>query len=87
MGYHLRIESRAKASFVTARTMNSELWFANNVKVEELALARLAKYADKYRVCLNAFALEGSHYHQVARFPGETLPVTLTLRLPVVLID
>ena len=69
MGYHLRIESRDKASFVTTRTKNSELWFANNAKVEELALARLAKYTDKYRVLLYAFALEGSHYHQAAHFP------------------
>ena len=59
MGYHLRIESKDKASFVTTRTRNSELWFANNVKVEELALARLAKYRDTYRVRLYAFALEG----------------------------
>ncbi len=45
------------------------MWFANNPKVEQLALARLAQYTDKYRVQLYAFALEGSHYHQVARFP------------------
>jgi hypothetical protein len=69
MGYHLRIEHRDKASFITARTKNSEMWFANNVKVEQLALARLAQYTDKYCVHIYAFALEGSHYHHAARFP------------------
>ena len=39
------------------------------MKVEQLALARLAQYTDKHCVHLYAFALEGSHYHQVARFP------------------
>ena len=69
MGYHTRIESKDKATFVTTRTRRSELWFANNQKVEELALARLAKYTNQYQARLYAFTLEGSHYHQVAHFP------------------
>jgi hypothetical protein len=71
MGYHPRIESKDKASFVTTRTRNSELWLANNSPVEEFTLGLLAKLLDRYKIKLYAFALEGSHYHLPAHFPLE----------------
>ena len=71
MGYHPRIESKDKASFVTTRTRNSELWFANNPQVEEFTLGLLAKLIDRYRIKLYAFSLEGSHHHEPAHFPYE----------------
>lgn len=68
MAYHPRIESKDRATFITTRTRNSELWFANNRPVEEYALAQLAKLCSRYRVTVYAFGLEGSHYHAVMRF-------------------
>jgi REP element-mobilizing transposase RayT len=68
MGYHPRQQYRDKSSFVTIRTRNSELWFANNPKVEERGLGLLAKFADRYQVELYAFAFEGNHYHLLADF-------------------
>ena len=69
MAYHPRIESKDRATFITTRTRNSELWFANNSAVEEFTLGLLAKLQDRYRPLLYAFGIEGSHHHDLAGFP------------------
>lgn len=69
MSYHPRIESRRIASLVTVRTRNSELWFANNSKLEEAMLGYAAKYRERYKVALYALAFEGSHLHHAAHYP------------------
>lgn len=71
MPYHPRIESKELATFITTRTRNSELWFANNKPVEQAALGLLAKVTDRYKALLYAFSLEGSHYHAPILFPLE----------------
>jgi hypothetical protein len=70
MGYHPRIESPSLVNFLTSRTRNSELWFANNPALEEFTLGLLAKVCHRYRVKLYASAIEGSHIHNLALFPG-----------------
>ena len=70
MSYHPRIESRTIASFLTTRCRNSELWFANNLPVEQATLGYTAKFAERYGVKLYALALEGSHYQAPAHFPN-----------------
>ena len=69
MSYHPRIESKKLASFITSRCKNAELWFANNLAVEQAVLGYLAKYKTKHSVNLYAFALEGTHHHASALFP------------------
>lgn len=66
----IRVECTDKAQLITCRTINSALWFVNNKKLEQMLLAYLAKYCEKYRVLLYAFAIVGNHYHMVARFPN-----------------
>ena len=66
----LRIETPDLGSFGTARTINSLLWFVNNPRLEQQILAYLAKYQEKYGVILYAFALQGNHFHPVAKFPN-----------------
>lgn len=68
MGYDIRINND-QATFNTTRTRNSELWFANNPRVEELALTLLARGLEKRQAKIYAFALEGSHYHAPMLFP------------------
>ena len=69
MAYHPRIETADLATFITSRTRNSELWFANNKPVEDFALGLLAKLIDRYKTKLYAFSLEGSHHHDAMKFP------------------
>lgn len=65
----LRIESAEFASFGTARTMNSRLWFVNNDRLEHRILGKLAQYANKYNVVLYAFVMQGNHFHLESQFP------------------
>ncbi len=66
--YHPRIEADGVTNLTTTRTCNSELWFVNNKKLEEDILARLAKCLKRHEVELYAFALEGSHKHELPVF-------------------
>ncbi|MFN8392999.1 MAG: hypothetical protein U0136_22080 [Bdellovibrionota bacterium] len=66
----LRIENPKYGSFVTARAINSQLWFVNNRPLEIFMLGYLAKYRDKYESKLYAFVMQGNHYHHVSQFPG-----------------
>lgn len=70
MAYHPRIESKALTSFVTTRSRNSELWFANNRPLEEAILGYLAKFTARYKALVYAFAIEGNHIHAPIHFPG-----------------
>lgn len=65
----IRVECTDKVQLITCRTINSALWFVNNKKLENMLLAYLAKYAEKYGVLLYAFSVVGNHYHMVAKFP------------------
>ncbi len=69
MSYHPRIKSKDYTSFTTSRCRNSELWFANNQKLEARILAYLAKYVTIYEVILYGFAIEGNHLQTAADFP------------------
>jgi hypothetical protein len=69
MGYHLRIESKDHASFLTTRSRNSELWFVNNKPLERAILAFAGKYRERYGVKLYALAIEGNHIQAPAFFP------------------
>lgn len=71
MSYHPRIETSEFASFLTTRSRNSELWFANNKPLEDAVLGYTAKYATVHNVTLYAVAIEGSHYQSTADFPSE----------------
>lgn len=71
MGYHPRIESDHLASFLTTRSRNSELWFANNPTLETTILGYVAKYALRYNVSLYALAIEGNHIQAPALFPKQ----------------
>jgi hypothetical protein len=64
----LRVESPDYASFGTARTINSALWFANDEPLEERILGYLGKYRTKYKVKLYSFVFFGSHFHPLAHF-------------------
>jgi len=55
--------------FSTIRCRNSRLWFVNNPKLEERILAYTAKYLEVHSVELYAFAIEGSHTHDLAGYP------------------
>ena len=68
MGYHPRIETAKYADFLTTRTRNSELWFANNPRLESAILAYTAKYTERHNVDLYALAIEGSHIQAPAQF-------------------
>jgi hypothetical protein len=70
MGYHPRIESSEKASFLTTRARNSELWFVNNPGLEDAVLGFAAKYTNRYGVKLYALAIEGNHTQAPALFPS-----------------
>jgi hypothetical protein len=65
----LRVENPDYASFGTARTINSALWFVNNEPLEERILGYLGKYQAKYGVKLYSFVFFGSHFHPFAYFP------------------
>ena len=69
MPFHPRIESKDIASLVTTRCRNSELWFANNLPVEQAVLGYAAKYAEHHSALLYALAIEGTHNHGQAKFP------------------
>jgi len=69
MGQDLRLEDGESASFITARTVNSTLWFQNNKALENKILAHLAKYQEKYSVDIYAFVMMSNHYHLLANFP------------------
>lgn len=68
MGYHPRIECSKRASFLTTRSRNSELWFVNNTELETAILGYTAKYSNKYSVKLYALAIEGNHVQGPAHF-------------------
>ena len=68
MAYHPRIETGEYAGFSTSRLRHSELWFINNKPLESAVLGYLAKYQQVYGGVLYAFALEGSHYHELSNF-------------------
>lgn len=70
MGQDLRIEHPDHASFITTKTLHSRLWFHRNEKLQNLILAHLAKYQEKYGVIVYYFVLLGNHYHLGARFPN-----------------
>ena len=69
MGRDLSIEFTKEICLVTARTIASRLWFANNPVLEEKILAHLAKYQEMFGVEVFAVILMGNHYHLLARFP------------------
>jgi REP element-mobilizing transposase RayT len=69
MSYHPRIETPNYANFLTTRSRNSELWFANNPDLEESILGYAARYCQRYEVKLYALAIEGNHIQGVAHFP------------------
>jgi len=69
MGYHPRIECTDIASLQTVRSRNSELWLVNNQELEQAILGYLARYTTRHEVELYAFALEGNHTHNAAKFP------------------
>jgi hypothetical protein len=70
VGYHPRIESVDKASFLTTRTVESRLWFVNNPELDEAILGYAAKFAERYSVTLYALAIEGNHIQGPALFPN-----------------
>jgi hypothetical protein len=69
MPYHPRIECQDIASFQTTRARNSELWFVNNLQLEEAILGYAARYTARYEVKIYALAIEGNHIQKVALFP------------------
>jgi len=69
MGYHPRFECRTRASFLTTRSRNSELWFVNNKKLELTLLGYAARYTERRKVKLYALAIEGNHIQAPAHFP------------------
>jgi len=69
MGYHPRIETSDLGNFITTRSRNSELWFANNPALEQAILGYTAKFIQRYGVKLYAFAIEGNHIQFPAVFP------------------
>lgn len=69
MGYHPRIETTNVANLTTVRSRNSELWLVNNRALENAILGYVAKYSNRYKVTLYAFASEGNHLHGTALFP------------------
>lgn len=73
MGYHPRQESSLDWKFVTTRCRNSELWFANNLPVEEATLGYAAKFSERYNIKLYALAIEGSHNHLSIKSPDRNV--------------
>jgi hypothetical protein len=69
MSYHPRIECKDVASFQTTRARNSELWFVNNLELEESILGYAARYSSRYEIKMYALAIEGNHIQKVAHFP------------------
>lgn len=69
MGYHPRIEAPHLANFLTTRSINSQLWFINNPRLEDAILGYTAQFADRYGVKIYALAIEGSHIQGPALFP------------------
>jgi len=69
MGYHPRFECRKRASFLTTRSRNSELWFVNNKNLEQAILGYAARYRQRRNVKLYALAIEGNHIQTPAHFP------------------
>ncbi|MCB0320017.1 MAG: hypothetical protein KDD60_03770 [Bdellovibrionales bacterium] len=70
MPYHPRIECENLPNFTTTRSRNCELWFTGSYQLEQSILGHLAQLQERYGVILYAFAMEGSHKHEVACFPG-----------------
>ena len=69
MGYHPRIETAEYASFQTTRSRNSELWFVRNKRLENAALAQLAKATTRYKAEVYAASIEGNHIQFLGEFP------------------
>jgi REP element-mobilizing transposase RayT len=69
MGYHPRIETKDHTSHCTSRCRNSELWFINNKKLEDVILGQVAKCQKRYSVDIYALAIEGDHIHDLAEYP------------------
>src|SRR5262249_46352326 len=69
MSQDLSFEHPEFCFFSTTRTMNSRLWFINNMLLVDRILAFLARYQEIYGVIIYGFILMGNHYHLLARFP------------------
>ena len=69
MPHHPRIECSNLVNFTTSRTARNEIWFNCNAELEEAVLGHLAQCAERYQVKLYAFAMEGTHKHELALFP------------------
>jgi len=67
--HHPRIETKNIASFITSKTVNDKLWFANCSPLEQAILGHVAKWREKNEVKLYAIAIQGNHIHMVALFP------------------
>ncbi|MCB0319503.1 MAG: hypothetical protein KDD60_01175 [Bdellovibrionales bacterium] len=72
MPNHPRIECENLTNLTTIRSRNCEIWFTQNQELEQSILGNLAKFQARYGVTLYAFALEGTHKHEVARFAGSS---------------
>ncbi len=67
--HHPRIETKNLANFVTSKTINDKLWFANSPELELAILGQLAKWQTKCEVIIYAVAIQGNHIHLLAQFP------------------
>ena len=70
MGRALSVEYYDKPVFITTKTINSRLWFANNNKLKIQIMAFLAKYQAMYNVIIYGFIILDNHYHLLASFPS-----------------
>ena len=69
MPNHPRIECSNLTNFTTVRSAERRIWFTCNEALEEAVLGHLAQCMDRYSVKLYAFALEGTHKHELADYP------------------
>ena len=69
MPEQLKINDPDEIAFVTARTINSKLWFVNNDKFVLEILTYLARYQSIYNVLIYSFIIMGDHYHLIAKWP------------------
>lgn len=70
MAQPLRIEDPNRVSFITIRTVNELLLFANNQALEDEILAKIAKYQEDLGVILYGLTFMDNHLHLIAQFPG-----------------
>lgn len=69
MAEQLKYSDPNEICFITTRTAQSRLWFANNPRFCEEILGYLAKYQELFKVEIFHFIIMGNHYHLIARFP------------------